>query len=149
MADREQTRRDAWDLVSILARIDICGFDLVPIPVADANDYANALRALLAELQQAEQRVIDGAWDRSRLVEQLEQTERERDVANDALIETKHQLAKLHALVEAQLERAGSEPLGIDISDYSDEFCSGFLCGQDNALRQFIAAYKQEQDVPS
>lgn len=31
-------------------------------------------------------------------------------------------------------ERAEREPLGVDISDYSDEFCAGFLAGQVNTL---------------
>ena len=31
-------------------------------------------------------------------------------------------------------ERAAKEPLNVDISDYSDEFCAGFLAGQENAL---------------
>jgi hypothetical protein len=30
--------------------------------------------------------------------------------------------------------RAAKEPLGVDISDYSDEFCAGFLKGQENAF---------------
>jgi hypothetical protein len=30
--------------------------------------------------------------------------------------------------------RAAREPLGVDISDYSDEWCAGFLAGQVNAL---------------
>lgn len=44
----------------------------------------------------------------------------------------------LDAIAEAR-ERAPKEPLGVDISDYSDEFCAGFLAGQDNAF-DFIAA---------
>lgn len=31
-------------------------------------------------------------------------------------------------------ERAQREPLGVDISDYGDEWCAGFLAGQINAL---------------
>lgn len=34
------------------------------------------------------------------------------------------------------LTRAAREPLGVDISDYSDEFCAGFLAGQVNALEE-------------
>lgn len=36
----------------------------------------------------------------------------------------------------AELERIASiEPIGCDISDYSDEFVEGFLCGQQNAIQ--------------
>jgi len=31
-------------------------------------------------------------------------------------------------------ERAKREPLDVDISDYSDEWCAGFLAGQVNAI---------------
>lgn len=31
-------------------------------------------------------------------------------------------------------EQAEKEPLGVDISDFSDEYCAGFLAGQVNAL---------------
>lgn len=43
------------------------------------------------------------------------------------------------------LTRAGrDEPLSADISDYSDEFCAGFLRGQENAL--LLALEKVEGD---
>lgn len=32
--------------------------------------------------------------------------------------------------------RAAREPLGVDISGYSDEYCAGFLAGQVNALEE-------------
>lgn len=35
-------------------------------------------------------------------------------------------------------ERGAREPLGVDISDYSDEFCAGFLAGQANALDEAL-----------
>ncbi len=56
MTDHSEVRRDAEELVNILARV-ANGFDLVPIPVADASDYANALRALVADLEQAERTI--------------------------------------------------------------------------------------------
>lgn len=31
-------------------------------------------------------------------------------------------------------ERAAKEPLSVDIADFSDEFCAGFLAGQVNGL---------------
>lgn len=37
-------------------------------------------------------------------------------------------------VVAALRKRSDSEPLFVDISDYSDEFCAGFLAGQSNAL---------------
>jgi hypothetical protein len=37
-------------------------------------------------------------------------------------------------LFQSLLRRAGREPLDVDISDYSDEFCEGFLRGQEHAL---------------
>lgn len=43
------------------------------------------------------------------------------------------------ALAEA-LAGAGSQPIGVDISDYSDEFCIGFLAGQKNALEELQRA---------
>lgn len=33
-------------------------------------------------------------------------------------------------------ERADREPIGVDISDYGDEFCEGFLRGQANVLEE-------------
>lgn len=36
-------------------------------------------------------------------------------------------------------ERASREPLGVDISDYSDDWSEGFLAGQVNALDFLIA----------
>jgi predicted negative regulator of RcsB-dependent stress response len=35
--------------------------------------------------------------------------------------------------------RAGLEPLGVDISDFSDEWCAGFVAGQQN-LVEFLAS---------
>jgi hypothetical protein len=40
---------------------------------------------------------------------------------------------------EAALRRAAVEPLDVDISDYSDEWCAGFLRGQVNALGWLLA----------
>jgi len=39
-------------------------------------------------------------------------------------------------------ERAVKEPLGVDISDYSDEYCAGFLAGQVNALDEADRVYE-------
>jgi|ERR1035437_7747440 hypothetical protein len=38
------------------------------------------------------------------------------------------------AWVSALFMQAAREPIGVDISDYSDEYCEGFLHGQVNAL---------------
>jgi hypothetical protein len=37
------------------------------------------------------------------------------------------------------LIRAAREPIGVDISDYSDEFCAGFLAGQTHILEEIEA----------
>lgn len=37
--------------------------------------------------------------------------------------------------LEVLTRRAGKEPIGCDVSDYSDEFVEGFLAGQQNALQ--------------
>jgi hypothetical protein len=49
----------------------------------------------------------------------------------DELVALAQDNADLPALLR---ERAGREPLNVDISDYSDEWCAGFLAGQVNAL---------------
>lgn len=36
--------------------------------------------------------------------------------------------------LEAMALKATREPIGCDVSDYSDEFVEGFLAGQTNAL---------------
>ncbi len=41
--------------------------------------------------------------------------------------------------VDKLIAQARKEPLGTDISDYSDEFCVGFLAGQANALEEIAA----------
>lgn len=43
-------------------------------------------------------------------------------------------------------ERAARESLGVDISDYSDEFCAGFLAGQVNVF-DFLAARPAAPDA--
>lgn len=48
----------------------------------------------------------------------------------DALIE------RLRSRPDDLLERAAKEPIGVDISDYSDEFCEGFLRGQRSILEE-------------
>lgn len=53
---------------------------------------------------------------------------------------------------EALVERAGREPLGIDISDYSDEWCAGFLAGQANGVAELterLAAQENLLDLAS
>jgi hypothetical protein len=42
----------------------------------------------------------------------------------------------MRSKLEALRDRAPHEPLNVDISDYSDEFCTGFLAGQSHALDQ-------------
>lgn len=44
--------------------------------------------------------------------------------------------------------RARTEPLETDISDYSDEFCAGFLAGQFNALDILYAHPGREEGIP-
>lgn len=39
----------------------------------------------------------------------------------------------------ALLLRAEEEPLNVDISSYSDEFCAGFLAGQVNVIEEIEA----------
>jgi hypothetical protein len=41
--------------------------------------------------------------------------------------------------LDALIERAAIEPIGVDISDYSDDFCIGFLAGQKNVLEEIAA----------
>lgn len=70
-------------------------------------------------------------------------------------------IGRYTALARAQLEliqdlallhvRASEEPLEIDISDYSDEWCLGFLHGQVNALatvRDLLAAGSAAVEAP-
>ncbi len=44
------------------------------------------------------------------------------------------EVARLHHTLAQLRERAEKEPLEVDVSDYSDEWCAGFLAGQTNAL---------------
>lgn len=46
------------------------------------------------------------------------------------------------------LARAAREPLGVDISDHSDEWCDGFLKGQVNALEEsgLLEQYQAAQE---
>jgi hypothetical protein len=37
------------------------------------------------------------------------------------------------------LHRAETEPIGIDVSDYGDEWCEGFLAGQRSILEEIFA----------
>lgn len=37
------------------------------------------------------------------------------------------------------INRAQSEPIGVDISDFSDEWCLGFRAGQVNVLEEIAA----------
>lgn len=47
--------------------------------------------------------------------------------------------ARLQQALAELRDRAGREPLAVDISDYSDEWCAGFLAGQENALDEALA----------
>ncbi len=49
-------------------------------------------------------------------------------------------MADARELAERMRQIALKDPIGVDISDYSDEWCAGFLAGQANALDQLIAA---------
>jgi hypothetical protein len=40
----------------------------------------------------------------------------------------------LRAFLDRLYESAGKRPIELDISDWSDEWCAGFLAGQENAL---------------
>ncbi len=48
------------------------------------------------------------------------------------------EIAAEAARVRQLRKTAESEPLGVDISDYGDDWCAGFLRGQANALDQVI-----------
>lgn len=53
------------------------------------------------------------------------------------------------AAIEELIERARTEPLEVDVSDYGDEWVDGFLRGQVNALQEVgpsIAAAIREDD---
>ena len=68
---------------------------------------------------------------------------REWDAAFDALSSLAALASRTEELEKALLDlrtRAAKEPLGTDISDYSDEWCAGFLAGQVNALDDALAA---------
>lgn len=62
------------------------------------------------------------AFEKERLEEQLEAAERRRDELQEYL-----------DAILAFLRRDPHEPWETDISDFSDEWCSGFLVGQENA----------------
>lgn len=52
--------------------------------------------------------------------------------------------ARLAEALDALHKQAKKEPLGVDISDYSDEFCIGYLAGQENALHHAAALVSGE-----
>lgn len=75
----------------------------------------------------------------SELVRELTTT---RGALRDAIRIGETIQAKLDAKAEKffRLRRtASTQPLGVDISDYSDEWCAGFLAGQSNAFDQLEA----------
>jgi hypothetical protein len=45
-------------------------------------------------------------------------------------------LRHLDNRLEEFLQRAAKEPIGVDISDFGDEWCAGFLRGQVNVLEE-------------
>lgn len=46
------------------------------------------------------------------------------------------------------LHRAETEPINCDVSDYSDEWCAGFLAGQRSVLEEVHAQRLRLPDVP-
>lgn len=56
------------------------------------------------------------------------------------------QLAQARDALEELRARGHREPLGVDISDFSDEFCYGFLAGQSNALGEALALLDSQPD---
>jgi hypothetical protein len=54
--------------------------------------------------------------------------------AGDSLVAALERAGREREKVRTLYDRAGQEPLGANISDYSDEYCAGFLDGQANAL---------------
>lgn len=80
-------------------------------------------------------------WTREELIEQFEQQAavlRERDAQLQAAERREAALKRLR-------ERAKKEPLNVDISDFSDEWCAGFLAGQEHALDVALAATQEEE----
>src|SRR4051812_39371844 len=45
------------------------------------------------------------------------------------------------------LHRLETEPQGVDISDYSDEFCEGFLAGQRHIVEEIVAERVEVPDA--
>lgn len=58
-------------------------------------------------------------------------------------------VAAIRARLEALLKRAAKEPIDIDISDYNDEWCKGFLAGQVHILQNESADYNAEGIIES
>lgn len=56
----------------------------------------------------------------------------------------RERLAEMTRMIHGLLGRASREPLEVDISDYSDEWCAGFLAGQANALE--VLARQEDED---
>lgn len=50
---------------------------------------------------------------------------------------------------DALIRRAGIEPIGTDISDFSDDFCTGFLAGQKSILEEIAAGRLSLPPQPS
>jgi len=64
----------------------------------------------------------------------------ERDAQRARADAAEAENARLKENLTDQLARSETEPLNVDISDYGDEWCDGFLAGQRNALEELQRA---------
>ncbi len=125
--DHQQVRRDAEAIIFCL-RDKVSG--------DDSREALAALGRLRLSLEQAERRASDEHEVATRNAERAEAFLDERD-------EALARLASVPALVEDMVARGAKQPLSTDISDFSDEFCAGYLSGQTNGLIAFVAAWEQ------
>lgn len=63
----------------------------------------------------------------------------------DALLSAARREEELREALDKLRGRAANEPLEVDISDFSDEWCAGFLAGQVNALNVARSALPEEE----
>jgi hypothetical protein len=95
----------------------------------------------------------DGVFDRVKIIARLRVVERGERTAFERLLQTDLDVAadeidRLREGVERLRARAEREPLDVDVSDYGDEWCLGFLAGQCNALDVVLAAQVPPEEQP-
>lgn len=77
-----------------------------------------------------------------RAQEQVDKAEREavtwQRMRNRHVAEAEARAESLERRAEQLHDRASREPLDLDISDFSDEYCAGFLAGQEHALGELL-----------